>query len=560
MAVDIFFSLVEGSYFMKLKLLIQYFHTLRYVKFEQLIFRLYYICNPFDKKIPKKTDICNSNWVWNGPQFNKQSFFGSNHFVFLSKSSSFNKEISWNDASHDKLWIYNLHYFDDLNSFDFYNREKEHLALISSWIKDNPPFLGNGWEPYPLSLRIVNWVKWYNRAGIKEPSVVHSLFEQATALTKQLEYHILGNHLFANGKALVFAGTFLQGAEAERFLDIGLKILKREIPEQFLEDGGHFELSPMYHCILLLDLLELIQLSSVTQHPKLKAQEAYWRAVAQKALNWLTVMRFPDGEVSFFNDSAIGIAAAPKQLFDYAQSLGFSATPAHTTKLQTLAASGYSKVIMPKHVLLFDHAQVGPDYLPGHAHADTLSFEWSVGLQRVFVNSGTSIYGVSAERLRQRKTAAHNTIVVDDEDSSEVWSGFRVARRAKAILKQAVESATEVVIQASHDGYRRLKGNVTHQRTITVSASKLVIDDMLSGSFTTAIAHFHLHPDIVAQQIDHHRLQLSLPNGEQISFVSTGMCKLVTTTWHPRFGHSIPNQKIEVKLSNSTLATSITLL
>lgn len=541
----------------KLKLLI---FTLKYLRFEQLLYRIRYLCFKVKVLKPKKFLDPVHSWIWIPLEYNSQSLFENLEVRFLNRTMTFSRSLSWNESFVDKLWLYNLHYFDDLNAIDNSQRWSLHLNFIRRWITENPPVSGNGWEPYPLSLRIVNWVKWYNRAGIQDPSVVQSLFDQATALTKQLEYHILGNHLFANGKALVFAGTFLQGVEAERFLDIGLKILKREIPEQFLEDGGHFELSPMYHCILLLDLLELIQLTIVTQHSKLKAQEVYWRSVAQKALNWLTVMCHPDGEVSFFNDSAIGIAASPKQLFDYAQSLGFSATPAHTTKLQTLAASGYSKVTMPQHGLLFDHAQVGPDYLPGHAHADTLSFEWSVGLQRVFVNSGTSIYGVSAERLRQRKTAAHNTIVVDDEDSSEVWSGFRVARRAKTILKQAVESATEVVIQASHDGYRRLKGNVTHQRTITVSASKLVIDDMLNGSFTTAIALFHLHPDIVAQQIDHHRLQLSLPNGEQISFVSTGMCKLVTTTWHPRFGQSIPNQKIEVKLSNSTLATSITLL
>lgn len=536
------------------------YHTVKPLRFEQIAYRLLYKLRPLRKVPPTSIDVRCADWVWRSPEFVDSSFIDDCTVRFLNLTGKVLLAEHWNNPEFEKLWLYNLHYFDDLNSVDNSQRLSIQTNLVNRWIKENPPVSGNGWEPYPLSLRIVNWVKWYNRAGIQDPYVIQSLYDQVTALTKQLEYHILGNHLFANGKALVFAGTFLQGVEAERFLDIGLKILKREIPEQFLEDGGHFELSPMYHCILLLDLLELIQLTIVTQHSKLKAQEVYWRSVAQKALNWLTVMCHPDGEVSFFNDSAIGIAASPKLLFDYAQSLGFSATPAHTTKLQTLAASGYSKVTMPQHGLLFDHAQVGPDYLPGHAHADTLSFEWSVGLQRVFVNSGTSIYGVSAERLRQRKTAAHNTIVVDDEDSSEVWSGFRVARRAKAIIKQAVESATEVVIQASHDGYRRLKGNVTHQRTITVSASKLVIDDMLNGSFTTAIALFHLHPDIVAQQIDHHRLQLSLPNGEQISFVSTGMCKLVTTTWHPRFGQSVPNQKIEVKLSNSTLATSITLL
>ena len=69
---------------------------------------------------------------------------------------------------------------------------------------------------------------------------------------------------------------------------------------------------------------------------------------------------------------------------------------------------------------------MGPDYIPGHAHADTLSFELSIGAQRVFVNSGTSEYGLSPKRLNQRKTAAHNTVEVDGKDSSQVWSGLEL--------------------------------------------------------------------------------------------------------------------------------------
>ena len=81
---------------------------------------------------------------------------------------------------------------------------------------------------------------------------------------------------------------------------------------------------------------------------------------------------------------------------------------------------------------LLDVAPVGPDYLPGHAHADTLSFELSLFGQRVLVNSGTSQYEAGPERSRQRGTAAHNTVIVDGHDSSEVWAGFRVARRASS--------------------------------------------------------------------------------------------------------------------------------
>lgn len=536
------------------------YHTVKPLRFEQIAYRILYKFRPL-REIQEHASSSNAaQWIWAASEFVEPSFLDETTVRFLNLSGQVVRAEDWNNPEFEKLWLYNLHYFDDLNALDSASRQAIQVSFVDRWIADNPPVAGNGWEPYPLSLRIVNWIKWYNRAGINNPQIILSLHQQAQALSKQLEYHILGNHLFANGKALVFAGCFLQGDLADSYLEIGLKILEREIPEQFLADGGHFELSPMYHCILLWDLLELIQLAAVTQHTRLVAVETYWRQVAQKALNWLSVMIHADGDVSFFNDSAIGIAASPQQIFNYAATLGLTPSIGHLPLLQTLVDSGYSKINMPAHSLIFDHAQVGPSYLPGHAHADTLSFEWSVGNQRVFVNSGTSMYGVSHERLRQRKTAAHNTIEVDGHDSSEVWSGFRVARRAKAVLESANTSGEWVNVTAAHDGYHRLKGKVTHRRTIAVVAKQLIVSDQLTGDFNQAIAHFHLHPDVQANVGSDGSIQLQLTNGQLIEFRSTGLCQLVNTSWHPHFGQSVATLKIAVTLTNPELQTTVTLL
>ncbi len=536
------------------------YHTVKPLRFEQIAYRILYKFRPL-RQIQEHASSSNAaQWIWVASEFVEPSFLDETTVRFLNLSGQVVRAEDWNNPEFEKLWLYNLHYFDDLNALDSASRQAIQVSFVDRWIADNPPVAGNGWEPYPLSLRIVNWIKWYNRAGINNPKIILSLHQQAQALSKQLEYHILGNHLFANGKALVFAGCFLQGDLADSYLEIGLKILEREIPEQFLADGGHFELSPMYHCILLWDLLELIQLAAVTQHTRLVAVETYWRQVAQKALNWLSVMIHADGDVSFFNDSAIGIAASPQQIFNYAASLGLKPHFNEPQRLHTLADSGYSKINMPAHSLIFDHAQVGPDYLPGHAHADTLSFEWSVGNQRVFINSGTSMYGVSHERLRQRKTSAHNTIEVEGHDSSEVWSGFRVARRAKAVLESANTSGEWVTVTAAHDGYRRLKGKVTHRRIIAMAEKQLVVTDQLTGDFNQAVAHFHLHPAIQANVEPDGSIQLQLSNGQRIEFRSTGVCQLVNTSWHPHFGQSVATLKIAVTLTSPELQTTVTLL
>jgi uncharacterized heparinase superfamily protein len=535
-----------------------FYHTIRHLKLEQIWFR---VCYRFKKPsvISVETPLSNKIWSWSGPAIYNQSIFDDNNVRFLSLGGTVNYLQSWNDPAKEKLWLYNLHYFDDLNSSDYAKREQIHFNFINKWIVENPACTGNGWEPYPLSLRLVNWVKWFSKQDNVEQKHLTSILQQANALSQQLEFHILGNHLFANAKALTFVGCYITNEHAEQYLDLGLKLLDREISEQFLEDGAHFELSPMYHEILLWDLLELIDLANTSQNEKLMQRLPYWQKVATKALDWLKSMIHPDGEVSFFNDSSIGIAAKPQQIFDYALSIGLSVIDTLPNVI-TNKQSGYSRISSPLYTLFIDHANVGPDYLPGHAHADTLSFELSVGNERVFVNSGTSLYGVSKERLRQRKTAAHNTVVVDGKDSSEVWSGFRVARRAYAKLLDVSQSVTEVCLRAEHNGYKRLKGKVTHSRGFTANNNEIQIKDDLTGQFNQASAFFHLHPGIELEIVSDHVVKLVTKNKVKLTIDSTSSIQISDSTYHPEFGVSINNKQLKMDLVDSQLNTVIRII
>lgn len=532
------------------------FHTLKYLRFEQFYYRaLYRLTKP---KIVNPVVSSVNSFYWNGPCLFKQSMFESYKVSFLNEVGVVEKNTDWNSNIYAKLWLYNLHYFDDLSSVTYQGRESIHYAFINRWIEENPPCFGNGWEPYPLSLRLVNWVKWFSKKECVEQKYLNSILQQAGALSQQLEYHILGNHLFANAKALAFVGAYLQGKDADNLLKLGLMLLDREIKEQFLADGSHFELSPMYHEILLWDLLELIDLAKTCQNSQLLERLSSWELVAEKALQWLKSMIHPDGEISFFNDAAIGIAASPDEIFNYADKLGFN-SKGSPSLLTTNHDSGYSRVQNDNYTLLFDHANVGPDYLPGHAHADSLSFELSVGLHRVFVNSGTSLYGVSQERLRQRETAAHNTVVVNGQSSSEVWSGFRVARRAYTKLLRAEENSNNVILSASHDGYERLKPKVTHTRTINALTDSCIITDDLSIK-TEAEFNLHVHPDVEVKQLDETSFELKLENKTKLSLTSSQACFIRESTWHPEFGKTIPNKKFVIPFTGGNLITTIKII
>ena len=191
-----------------------------------------------------------------------------------------------------KLWRYNLHYFDDLNAQDAAGRAALHAALLAQWVRENPPARGTGWEPYPTSLRIVNWIKWALAGNELPAECLHSLAVQARHLARRLELHLLGNHLFANAKALVFAGLFFAGDEAQGWLDTGMAILAREVPEQILADGGQFERSTMYHALACEDMLDLINVMRAYGAPV----PADWPVIAARMKDWLAAMCHPDGE------------------------------------------------------------------------------------------------------------------------------------------------------------------------------------------------------------------------------------------------------------------------
>ncbi len=83
---------------------------------------------------------------------------GPRSFVLLNEPGQLD-EIVWDGPQREKLWRNNQHYFDDLNAIEAPARPAWHAALIDDWVANNPPGHSIGREPYPLSLRVVNWIK-----------------------------------------------------------------------------------------------------------------------------------------------------------------------------------------------------------------------------------------------------------------------------------------------------------------------------------------------------------------------------------------------------------------
>lgn len=401
-------------------------------------------------------------------------------------------------------------------------------------------------------------MKWALAGNELNQEQLKSLATQTRWLMRRIEWHLLGNHLLANAKALVLAGLFFRSAEAERWLARGLAIYARQLPEQILADGGHFELSPMYHAIILEDLLDLINAARTYGH----AENPVFRnlpEITTRMREWLAAMTHPDGGTSFFNDAAFGIAASRADLEAYAARLNLPSVDEPSEGVHHLAASGYVRVNRGDMAAILDLAAVGPDYIPGHAHADTLSFELSLGMERIIVNGGTSSYAPGPLREAQRATRAHSSVEIAGESSSEVWANFRVARRARVQDVNVYEQGAVIVVSGAHNGYHRLDGRPLHRRTWTFDVGSLSLHDEIEGKRSLpAVARLFLGPDVLkATSVSATRLRLATATGRAITVEATSHAHAEAASWYPEFGRSVPISVIATPFDSGSLTTGL---
>jgi len=467
-----------------------YFHTIIHLRPIQIYYHIFYKIRSIFRKII----------TFKYPQFiyaesypitlkssipsNQSYFLEGNRFCFLNQSQVFEpNQINWNDEqTFGKLWVYNLNYFEFLNQENI--TQAQGITLIREYINAYPS-LKIGLEPYPTSLRGINWIKFLNKHQIRDSEIDGFLMAQYVQLMDNLEYHLMGNHLLENAFSLLFGAYYFRN---ESFSKIANNILKTELSEQILADGGHFERSPMYHQNVLFRLLDCFNLVENNQSFEHSLDPIISHNLIKKLLNFLQIITFQNGDVPLVNDSAKGITPTTKQISEYANSLNIRESSIK------LSESGYRKFNRKNYELLVDVGNISPDYLPAHAHADTLSFVLYVNHKPFIVDTGTSTYENNKIRQKERSTSAHNTVQIGNFEQSEMWASFRVGKRAKS----TVLSENENQITASHDGYKRL--GIIHERTFIANNQQVIVVDKIIGeSKYLHKAYLHFHPTIDIQ-------------------------------------------------------------
>jgi len=349
----------------------------------------------------------------------------------------------------ERLRSFHAHYGEDVLVAAREGDATTALDAARSWISGNPPVPGDAWHPYPTSTRAANWIAATALTPhLAEDDVLESLWRQLLHLAENVEEDILGNHLIRNARALILGGLAFGDPELVRR---GREIVHREVAEQILPDGGHYERSPVYHLVVLRDLLEIHAL----------APAAVPADVLDRMRRFASALARPDGAPALFNDGGLDLAPAPEL-----SRVGDG--------LAVFPDTGYAVLRRGPLWLAFDCGAPAPAFLPAHAHADALSFQlWWDGAP-VVVDPGTYTYEAGAERDWFRGTEAHSTVAVDGLDQFRLWGAFRSGPLPRVELLEA---------QPGRLVARATWGPVRHTRTIQLELpDRVTVADLVEGS------------------------------------------------------------------------------
>ena len=433
----------------------------------------------------------------------------------------------------------NLHYMEYLESVD----DALWAELVEDWIASNPARAADAWRyawrSYNLSVRVATWLEEIARRGDRLPSATlaragASLAMQLRYLECHLETDLRGNHLIKNIRALAWGGACFAGPEAARWTELARALVRRELAEQVLPDGCHYERSPAYHCQVMSDLLAC---RAAFREPLPELDAALDRMARALAL-----LTHPDGQIAPFNDGGLSMAPKPAELAAVHVALGgMAAVP--VTGAFALRDAGYFGLRGAGELLLVDCGPLGPGYLPGHGHCDLLSFEWSTGGRRIVVDQGTHQYTAGPHRLASRSTGNHNTLAIDSTEQSDIYGAFRCGRRAVPEVRsfEAADGAMRLV--GSHDGYDRQPGSPRHVRTVTARPGTVEIKDRIEGGGKhTAIAHLLLHPDC---KVDVRGEATTICNGPvTVRLVASAPLTVQPALWYPDIYVSQPTTRL----------------
>lgn len=320
------------------------------------------------------------------------------------------------------------------------SENSEHHTAVSKIIesyKNNSSFgikhcFSSYWFPYSVSHRVLAILSGLVVARSKH-SLPLQLIDTLTDFLRfniaflllNIEHELKNNHVERNLAAICLYFTHAEAVPSKiaRMVD---KEVYKIVSSTVLNDGLLAERSAMYQG------LTVMALNVFSNTPFLSKKTLEFvnskRVLAERAWAFMT---HPDSEIALFNDSWIGEVPPPATVIKIPR----------FNNLDVLKDSGYARLQNETFFVLFDAGAIGPNWNPGHGHADFLSVEMDVFGRRFIVDPGTYQYSTGVRRMFERSSASHNGPTWAGAEPIEYYGCFKVGKLREAKFIKVIDNS-----------------------------------------------------------------------------------------------------------------------
>ncbi len=432
----------------------------------------------------------------------------------------------WARELHDFSWLRHL------RATDMAISRSNARSLIDEWIRASGHADPVAWETGVVARRVIAWLN--QTPLILEGCDVAFYRRFMKSLTRQVRY--LRRTAYDGPQGLprlrvmiALSSAALAMSEQQRFLKQASKWLDLELVRQVMPDGGHVSRNPAAVLDILMDLLPLRQAFSARG----SQPSRILLSAIDRMMPMLRFFRQGDGSFAHFNGCGDTPSDQLATVLAYDDVRGAPLTHA--------PHSGYQRIEAGDAILLVDAGKPPPVEFSTDAHAGCLSFELSVGRQRLINNCGVPVASAGPLRRLSRTTAAHSTVAINDTSSCRFlnrswmgeWLGEAIIAGPTRVLSERRRENGATVLLLGHNGYVD-RYAIVHERRLSLTDA----GDRLDGidSFLTPSGQpigrsgkdlfsirFHLAPGVQATRSGSGRIvALVLPDGETWEFQTDG--------------------------------------
>lgn len=363
------------------------------------------------------------------------------------------------------------------------------VSLILAWI-DKFPFsrTGKAWNSFNCSVRLINWIKLLSKTDEislnkgKWEVIQKSIFHQVNYISRNIELHIPGNHVFIQYFSLwIMTSIFNNWTNSGRLNALFHENLIDETEREFLANGFHFEKSFHYH--VQITLMGLIWICS--SHIQNKSVPESIKETYLKAVRLINVFLLPNGTYPMIGDNCFNFIHEDlrQDIYNINRLVNHFFPSWHKSIPDGSLFDIQNEYVVwrqnDQH-LIFDVGNIGLYENPGHGHSDILNVIYSDRGIPIFIDPGTRNYSNKPDDLALKKACNHNTVSVGEVNHAELWGFFRWGFLPDDPVYTIKRNNDAIYLQGEFAFKKPLKG-LYHKRKIIIWDKELQIEDSIYG-------------------------------------------------------------------------------